>query len=119
MLTQKMQGEITGKTTITPSEVKAYYNSIPKDSIPNIDAEVELEQIVVYPVLSEDAVYEVRQKLLDLRKRIMEGESFETLAILYSTDGSASNGGEIGRRHFGNAKRCSQSIQRKPDGNYG
>ncbi len=96
MLTQKMQQEITGTVKITPSEVKAYYNSIPKDSIPNIDAKVEMEQIVVYPKLSEDAVFEVREKLLDLRKRIMEGESFETLAILYSSDGSASNGGEIG-----------------------
>jgi peptidyl-prolyl cis-trans isomerase SurA len=96
MLTQKMQSEITGNVKITPSEVKSYYNSIPKDSIPNIDAQVELEQIVAFPKLSDDAVYEVRQKLLDLRKRIMEGESFETLAILYSADGSASNGGEIG-----------------------
>jgi peptidyl-prolyl cis-trans isomerase SurA len=96
MLTQKMQGEITGAVKITPSEVKAYYNSLNRDSIPNIDALVEIEQIVAYPVLSDDAVYEVRQKLLDLRKRIMEGESFETLAILYSSDGSASNGGEIG-----------------------
>jgi peptidyl-prolyl cis-trans isomerase SurA len=96
MLTQKMQGEITGTVKITPSEVKEFYNSIPKDSVPNIDAQVELEQIVVFPKLSDDAVYEVREKLLDLRKRIMEGESFETLAILYSADGSASNGGEIG-----------------------
>ena len=96
MLTSKMQGEITGNIKITPSEVKAFFNNIPKDSIPNIDAQVELEQIVVYPKLSDGAVYEVREKLLDLRKRIMEGESFENLAILYSTDGSASNGGEIG-----------------------
>ncbi len=96
MLTQRMQGDITGTVKITPSEVKSFFNDIPKDSVPNIDAQVELEQIVVYPKLSEDAVFEVREKLLNLRKRIMEGESFETLAILYSTDGSASNGGEIG-----------------------
>jgi peptidyl-prolyl cis-trans isomerase SurA len=96
MLTQKMQSNITGDVKITPSEVKAFFNTIPKDSIPNIDAQVELEQIEVYPKLSDDAIFEVREKLLDLRKRIMDGESFETLAILYSTDGSASNGGEIG-----------------------
>lgn len=96
MLAQQVQRDITGNVKITPSEVRAYYNSIPRDSIPNIDALVELEQIVVYPKLGEDAVYEVREKLLELRRRIMEGESFETLAILYSSDGSASNGGEIG-----------------------
>ena len=96
MLTQEMQKGITGSVKITPSEVKAFFNSIPKDSIPNIDAQVEMEQIVVYPKLGDDAVFEVREKLLELRKRVMEGESFETLAILYSSDGSASNGGEIG-----------------------
>ncbi len=96
MMTQQMQSSITGTVKITPSEIKAFFNSIPKDSIPVIDAQVEMEQIVVYPKLNEDAVFEVREKLLELRKRIMEGESFETLAILYSADGSASNGGEIG-----------------------
>ena len=96
MMTQQMQNSITGTVKITPSEIKAFFNSIPKDSIPVIDAQVEMEQIVVYPKLNEDAVFEVREKLLELRKRIMEGESFETLAILYSADGSASNGGEIG-----------------------
>jgi len=96
MLTNEIQRGITDNVKITPSEVKAFFNSIPKDSIPSIDAQVELEQIVVYPKLDEGAIYEVREKLLDLRKRITEGESFETLAILYSADGSASNGGEIG-----------------------
>jgi peptidyl-prolyl cis-trans isomerase SurA len=96
MITQRMQGEITGDVKITPSEVKKYYNETPKDSLPYIDAQVELQQIVVYPPLGEQAVFDVKERLLDLRKRIMEGESFETLAILYSEGPSASNGGEIG-----------------------
>lgn len=96
ILSQKMQFELTKDIKITPSEVKAYFNSLNPDSIPSIDALVEVAQIVIYPPLGEKSVYDVRQKLLDLRKRIMDGESFETLAILYSEDGSASNGGEIG-----------------------
>ena len=96
ILSQKMQFDLTSDIKITPSEVKDFFNSMPKDSIPYIDALVEVAQIVAYPPLVEQAIYDVRQKLLDLRKRIMDGESFETLAILYSEDGSASNGGEIG-----------------------
>ena len=96
MITQQMQMNITGEMTVTPSEVRKFYNSLPTDSIPYIDALVELQQIVVYPPLGEEAIFEVKEKLLDLRRRIMEGESFETLAILYSEDGSASNGGDIG-----------------------
>ena len=96
MLAQKMQMEITSKITITPSEVKAFYNSMIKDSIPTINAQVEIAQIVSYPPLGDQATFEVREKLLELRKRIMEGESFGTLAILYSEDASAVNEGEIG-----------------------
>ncbi|MBE0655396.1 MAG: peptidylprolyl isomerase, partial [Bacteroidales bacterium] len=96
LITQQMQGEITGDVKITPSEVKKFYNSLSADSIPSIDALVEVQQIVIYPPLGEDAVFDVKERMLDLRKRIMEGESFETLAILYSEDPGASNGGDIG-----------------------
>jgi peptidyl-prolyl cis-trans isomerase SurA len=96
LITQQMQGKITGEVKTTPSEVKKYYQSLPSDSIPYIDALVEMQQIVIYPPLGEEAVFEVKERLLDLRRRIMEGESFETLAILYSEGPSASNGGDIG-----------------------
>ena len=96
LITQQMQGEITGDVKITPSEVKKFYNSLSADSIPSIDALVEVQQIMIYPPLGEDAVFDVKERMLDMRKRIMEGESFETLAILYSEDPGASNGGDIG-----------------------
>ena len=96
MITQQMQSSITREVKITPSEVKKFYNNMPVDSIPYIDAQVQLQQIVVFPPLGDEAVFEVKERLLELRKRIMEGESFETLAILYSEGPSASNGGDIG-----------------------
>jgi peptidyl-prolyl cis-trans isomerase SurA len=96
MLMQKMRMQITENISVTPAEVRAYFNDLPKDSIPFIDAQVEINQIVVYPQTSEDAVYEVREKLLALRERIMNGENFATMAVLYSEDGSASKGGDIG-----------------------
>jgi len=96
LIAQKMQFELTSKINITPSEVKEFYNKLPKDSIPLINAQVEIAQIVIYPPLGEEAIFIVREKLLELRKRIMEGDNFGTLAILYSEDGSAANEGEIG-----------------------
>ena len=96
ILSQKMQYELTNNISITPSEVRAFFNNLPKDSIPFIDILVEVEQIVAYPPLGDQAIFNVREKLLDLRKRILDGEDFGTLAILYSEDGSASNEGEIG-----------------------
>ncbi|MFC2138878.1 peptidylprolyl isomerase, partial [Bacteroidota bacterium] len=97
LLAQKMQGGIIGDIKVTPSEVKKFYNDIPRDSLPYVESEIEIRQIVLYPPFSEKAIYEVRERLLDLRKRIIEGEKFSTLAILYSEDpGSARNGGELG-----------------------
>ncbi len=95
-ITNEMQRKIIDDPRVTPSEVRAFFNKIPVDSLPFIDAQVEIQQIVLFPVLSDQAVFEVKERLLDLRRRIIEGESFEPLAILYSEDGSSTEGGEIG-----------------------
>jgi len=76
--------------------VRSFYRSLDPDSIPYINTEVQLAQIVAYPSYSEEAVYEVKQRLLELRKRVMEGEDFGTLAILYSEGPTASRRGELG-----------------------
>nr|MDA3821718.1 peptidylprolyl isomerase [Bacteroidales bacterium] len=97
MMTQQVQQSIVGEITITPSEVKSFYKDIPKDSIPYIDSEVKIAQIVAYPPVDEDAEFEVKERLLKLRKRIIDGENMSTLAILYSDDPTATtNFGEIG-----------------------
>jgi peptidyl-prolyl cis-trans isomerase SurA len=96
LITQEMRNTITADVTVTPSEVRQFFNKIPEDSVPFIDAKVELNQIVLYPPYSEEATLEVRQRLLDLRKRITDGENFATLAVLYSEHPTAPKGGEMG-----------------------
>jgi len=96
ILTERIKADILGDITATPSEVRNYFKNMHKDSIPYVNAEVEINQILIYPSTSEEAVYEVRQKLLDIRQRIINGEKFATLAVLYSEGPSAPKGGEIG-----------------------
>ncbi len=96
LITNEMRNTITADVTVTPSEVRQFFNKIPEDSVPFIDAKVELNQIVLYPPYSEEATLEVRQRLLDLRKRITDGENFATLAVLYSEHPTAPKGGEMG-----------------------
>jgi len=96
MLMQDVRKTITEDIHITPSEVKEYYNSLPKDSIPTVDAKMEVMQILKYPKYKEESILKTKERLLDMRKRILEGSSFSTLAVLYSQDGSAKLGGEIG-----------------------
>ena len=97
MLSENVQHDITSNTKITPSEVRTFFKSIPSDSLPLINSEVEIGQIVKTPPLSVVEKMKVKEKLKILRDRIVKGESFSTLAILYSEDpGSAKNGGELG-----------------------
>lgn len=95
LLSQQMQGKITNDITVTPNEVKTYYESIPEDSIPFINAEVEVGQLVKKPAITPEAKKEAKEKITAIRQRIMKGESsFATMAALYSQDpGSASKGG--------------------------
>lgn len=97
LLAENMRQEIIKNVTVTPSEIKKYYNSLPKDSLPYINAQVEVLQIVLYPSSSEESKREAREKLLNIRERILNGENFITLAVLYSEDpGSAFKGGDLG-----------------------
>jgi peptidyl-prolyl cis-trans isomerase SurA len=97
LLTGKMRQKITEGLSVTPSEVRAYFKTIPPDSLPYINSEVEYNQILMYPKSNEKSVIDVREKLLSIRERIMNGESFATLAVVYSEDPqSAVKGGDIG-----------------------
>jgi peptidyl-prolyl cis-trans isomerase SurA len=96
-IVQETQSTIAQDITVTPDEVKKYYNSIPRDSLPLMPRKVQLSMISVEPPDMEASKAEVRQRLLDLRSRIINGDSFSTLAVLYSEDpGSAARGGELG-----------------------
>ena len=98
LLQQRVQATIMEGIVVTPREVKAMYHEIPKDSIPMVDAEYEIVQIVKRPPVSLDEKLQVKDRLYQIRKRILDGESsFATMAILYSEDpGTASQGGELG-----------------------
>lgn len=95
LLSQQMQSKVTGDITVTPNDVRMFYNSIPPDSIPFINAEVEVGQIVSKPKIAAEAKKEAKEKIEGIRNRIMKGESnFTAMAALYSEDpGSASKGG--------------------------
>ncbi|MVN21659.1 peptidylprolyl isomerase [Mucilaginibacter arboris] len=94
---QRMQQKITEKISVTPQDVKNYFNAIPKDSLPSINKEVEIAQIVFDPKLTKEEKQIARDKAEGLRERVKKGEDFATLATLYSQDpGSAPAGGDLG-----------------------
>ncbi len=97
LVAEKMQQTITGNIKTTPSQVKRFYNSLPKDSIPYFPTEVEVGQIVKIAKVGKDQKNEVRAQLNKIRERILAGEDFAELAKQYSQDpGSAQFGGNLG-----------------------
>ena len=106
-LAAQVQSNLAMDISITPEEVKNFYESVPSDSLPLIPARVELSIVQIDPPGMEESKLRTRQQLLDLRRRIVEGESFRALAVLYSEDeGSAANGGEIGFQLRGNLDKA-------------
>ncbi|MCD4747567.1 MAG: peptidylprolyl isomerase [Bacteroidales bacterium] len=97
MMVDNAQQKITLNANITPSEVKSFFRKMPVDSLPLINSEVEISQIVLQPPISFAEKNAVKEKLIKFKNRIKNGEGFSTLAILYSEDpGSAKKGGELG-----------------------
>ena len=91
---------ITDKVNITPNEVTDFYNAF-KYQLPQVKDEVVLSKIVMFPKLTDAHKQEIIDKLKKIKQDILNGETFENKARIYSDDpGSAANGGlytNIGR----------------------
>lgn len=95
-LAQTMEYSIKGDVSVIPSEVDRFYKQMSRDSLPMIPEQYVYSQIVMYPPSIEDAKLRAREKLLDFRERIINGDNFGVLARLYSQDPeSARRGGEM------------------------
>ena len=97
-MVEEVQKNLTENVKATPSDVRKYFNSLAKDSVPFVPLQVEVQIFTINPVIPREEIDEVKARLRDYSDRINKGESeFSTLAILYSEDpGSAIRGGETG-----------------------
>ena len=95
-LADKMRNNLLANVKITPTEVKAFYDKIPKDSLPFFESQLEVAQIVVYPKANKDIEDYISNQLLDMKKQVESGQKkFADLAKVYSQDpGSKDNGGQ-------------------------
>ena len=97
LLVQQMQSKIAGEVKVSPAEVRTFYNSIPKDSLPFVESEIQIAQIVRKPPVNIAEKERVFKEISDIRQRILDGKSFASMAAFYSEDvGSAAKGGELG-----------------------
>ena len=91
-----MQREVIGKVTIIPGEVERFYRQTDKDSLPVIGDQYVYAHITKFPKSIDEAKRRARERLLEMRERIITGDAkFDLLARIYSVDGSALHGGEM------------------------
>ncbi|WP_302379321.1 peptidylprolyl isomerase [uncultured Alistipes sp.] len=91
-----MQREVVSKVTVIPGEVERYYKSLSKDSLPTIADQYVYAQITKFPKSMKEAKQRARERLLDMRERVITGKArFDNLARMYSVDGTALRGGEM------------------------
>lgn len=93
-LADAMRGKIVDGIRITPQEVKAFYDKIPRDSLRFYETELTIGQIILYPKAGRELEKFAIDELADYKRQIESGRSFENYARLYSEDpGSKQNGG--------------------------
>ena len=97
-MADRMKMKIVGDVKVSPVLVRRYIDSLPKDSIPFIPQQVEVQIITMQPQIDLEEIERVKGELREYTERIMSGEtSFSTMALMYSQDpGSARRGGELG-----------------------
>ncbi len=97
-MVEQVQSDLTKEVKATPSDVRKYFSELPKDSVPFVPLQVEVQILTINPIIPREEIDEVKARLRDYTDRINKGESeFSTLAILYSEDrGSGIRGGETG-----------------------
>lgn len=102
---RQVQQELTKNVKATPSDVRKFYDELPKDSVPYVPMQVEVQILTLNPVIPRQEIEDVKARLRDFADRVTSGEKeFSTLAILYSEDKETGmRGGEtgfMGRAHL-------------------
>jgi peptidyl-prolyl cis-trans isomerase len=94
---QQVRSGLTKNLKVTPGDVRRYFDALPKDSVPFIPSQVEVQLLTLNPAIPRQEIDDVKARLRDYADRVNRGESeFSTLAILYSEAPEAVRGGEIG-----------------------
>ena len=97
-MVQQMKRKLVEDISVTPAEVRRYFQDMPQDSIPFVPTEVEVQVIQQTPRIEVEELNRVKDELREYTDRVNKGEAtFQTLARLYSEDpGTARRGGELG-----------------------
>ncbi len=93
---REMMGTVTSGVKVTPGEVERFFKKQSKEELPIIPEQYVYAQITKFPKSSDGAKQRTKERLLEIRERILNGARFDMMARMYSVDpGSALKGGEL------------------------
>ena len=94
ILIQRERSSIVENIEVTPDEVRTYFNNLKEEgNLPELGAEIELSQIVIYAQPSEAENKRIIDKLNKIKEDIEAGSSMQMKALLNSDDPSVSGTG--------------------------
>ncbi|MFT6970477.1 MAG: peptidyl-prolyl cis-trans isomerase SurA [Roseivirga sp.] len=96
MKVREQEDFILSTVTVTPADIRRFFNTIPKDSLPLYSTEYEIGVILKKPEPNAKVVQGIKDKLNSIRDRVLKGEDFEIMAIEYSQGPSGPKGGNLG-----------------------
>ncbi|MBQ2037066.1 MAG: peptidylprolyl isomerase [Alistipes sp.] len=94
---QEMRMHVVANVAVTPGEVTRFFKDLKEEEKPLVPEQYVYAHIVRFPASQEEAKRRTRERLLDMRERIISGKSnMGILARTYSQDpGTAMKGGEM------------------------
>ena len=95
MISERYQQQLLNGISTTRDDIISFYETY-KDSLPTLPLRAKIRQLLIKILPSDSSKAETIKLLNNIRKRIIEGESFATLAEQYSIDPSGGQGGNLG-----------------------
>ncbi|MGA2781636.1 MAG: peptidylprolyl isomerase [Smithella sp.] len=96
MRARLLRREVKSKILVSDEEIGEYYNKNRQDYEGKETVRIKQLLLLLPPNATKAVIAKVKNEALQLHKRIMDGESFDSLIVKYSQGPAAAQGGDVG-----------------------
>jgi peptidyl-prolyl cis-trans isomerase SurA len=96
MRARLLRREVKSKILVSDDEIGEYYNKNRQDYEGKETVRIKQLLLLLPPNATKTVITKMKNEALQLHKRIMDGESFDSLIVKYSQGPAAMQGGDVG-----------------------